>query len=278
MRLRIVLLRSDGFNHLFLENLLAEHFDLVGVVVEPEHNQVRRLRQQRKWKAWWWRCYHKLRRKIVGTAAYRKRFFEDALPQNRKPVTRFEVAWINDQKTIDILTEMRPDIVITIGTSILGKRVLASHATFVNIHGGWLPDYRGNHCYFFAKYFHDFEKIGTTIHFVNAGVDTGNIIDRVRPDADMVKSNAEELYCNGGKAAYYRLVELLQQYEKGIPLPSSEQRRDEGKVFRTADRKFRHEIVSAWRKICSVFCEPCELTDEWHHELPPTWQSLLIRW
>lgn len=46
---------------------------------------------------------------------------------------------------------------------------------------GYLPHYRGVHCSLFTIYHGDFDKIKSTIHFVDHGVDTGDIIEVVAP-------------------------------------------------------------------------------------------------
>ena len=190
-----------------------------------------------------WRQYHALRRKVVGTAAYRRRYFERMMKGTRTAVPITRVQWINDTATTGILLEKKVDVVIVIGTSILRKQVLdAAGTTILNIHGGWLPDYRGNHCYFFAKYYRDFDKIGSTIHYVDTGIDTGNIVDRVKPSIDVQKHKAESLYCDGERLAFDRLIEILKELENGIPLPVIPQPQDTGRTFRTSDRNIFHEL------------------------------------
>lgn len=243
MTLRVILLRSDGAHHRFLEMLLAENFDLIHVVEESEKNQIRRLRKKGKWMAWAWRQYHTARRVIMGTAAYRRRYFEQIMKEPMKDAPTSQVEWINDPTTTDVLLEKKADIIIVIGTSILRKQVLEdAGATILNIHGGWLPDYRGNHCYFFAQYFRDWKKIGSTIHQVNSGVDTGDIVDHIKPSLDVKKYSAESLYCDGERLAFYRLIEILKELERGIPLTKIPQPQDMGRTFRSCDRKPFHEL------------------------------------
>jgi folate-dependent phosphoribosylglycinamide formyltransferase PurN len=74
------------------------------------------------------------------------------------------------------LREYEPDIVIVNGTRIIAKRILdASNATFINIHCGITPSYRGTHGGYWARVHQDSKRCGVTVHLVDPGVDTGKI-------------------------------------------------------------------------------------------------------
>lgn len=84
---------------------------------------------------------------------------------------------VNDAECICILKELQPDIVIVNGTRIISEEVLnCVDAKFVNMHAGITPKYRGCHGAYWALYNNDKENVGVTIHFVDKGIDTGNII------------------------------------------------------------------------------------------------------
>jgi methionyl-tRNA formyltransferase len=149
---------------------------------------------------------------------------------------------INHPKVVQALEQVRPDVTIIMGTSILEQDVLyATGPATVNIHGGYLPWYRGNHCFFFALYQREFSKIGSTIHFVNQGIDTGDIIENVVPEIGP-DDNAEALYCRAEKMAIDRLVELVRSFENGVPFPRAPQQ-FKGHLYLTRDRKIRHDVL-----------------------------------
>ena len=50
------------------------------------------------------------------------------------------------------------------------------NAKFINLHAGITPKYRGSHGAYWALYNNDKENAGVTVHFVDKGIDTGNII------------------------------------------------------------------------------------------------------
>lgn len=84
---------------------------------------------------------------------------------------------INDQKTISLLQSLAPDIVIVNGTRILSKALLGCiNAVFINMHAGITPAYRGGHGGYWALANHDSGNCGVTIHLIDPGIDTGEIL------------------------------------------------------------------------------------------------------
>ena len=63
------------------------------------------------------------------------------------------------------------------GTRIVGNKTLGiKSAKFINIHAGITPDYRGVHGAYWALVNNDKKLCGVTLHFLDSGIDTGNII------------------------------------------------------------------------------------------------------
>lgn len=84
---------------------------------------------------------------------------------------------VNDQKTIELLQQIKPDLIIVNGTRIISKKVLTSvQCDFINTHAGITPKYRGVHGTYWALANNDLQNSGVTVHFVDTGIDTGNII------------------------------------------------------------------------------------------------------
>lgn len=84
---------------------------------------------------------------------------------------------VNEVKTIDVLQKINPDLIIVNGTRIISKKILNSiPVKFVNIHAGITPKYRNVHGAYWAIVNNDPDNCGVTVHLVDAGIDTGNII------------------------------------------------------------------------------------------------------
>lgn len=71
------------------------------------------------------------------------------------------------------------DLVIGFGTSIIRRRTLAAmkHG-FLNLHTGWLPDYRGVKAEFWTLAREDYAKAGWTLHYMAPRLDEGDIVLR----------------------------------------------------------------------------------------------------
>ena len=87
----------------------------------------------------------------------------------------------------NFLSESKPRVIIVNGTRILRSNILqATDAVFINSHQGITPLYRGAHGAYWSLFQGDLEHCGVTVHLVDAGIDTGNIISqaKIAPQAD----------------------------------------------------------------------------------------------
>jgi methionyl-tRNA formyltransferase len=262
MQKRIAILCSDDAHHQYLISVLQARFNVVGVIIEPAANQRNRLLRNKRYKDYAYNIYHKLRREYMGLSAYRRHYFALESPLQYPPSSQpLVVNWINDSKVVELLERVAPDLSVVMGTGIIRSKVLeCAGEVILNIHGGYLPDYKGNHCFFFAVYDGAFDKIGSTIHFVNRGIDTGDIVEVVVPPIYPIDS-VEALYCRAEKMAVERLVKWIDFYEQGGTIPRATQLR-KGKLYRTRDRKPHHDIILALRRLSGRLVLPARPLEE----------------
>jgi folate-dependent phosphoribosylglycinamide formyltransferase PurN len=243
MALRLAILCSDDVHHVFLQARLAVEFDVRLVLVEPASAQRHALLARHRYCDYLAHIYHFWRRRLCGLDAYRRGYF--ALPpEAHLPAdVRRTLASINHESVPRLLQEAAPDVVVVMGTSILRRAVLeaAADAAILNIHGGYLPDYRGNHCFFWALYDGRPDRIGSTIHFVDPGIDTGDVLEVV-PVTVTADDTAETLYCRAEHEAISHLVHCLHLLEAGQQLPRVPQMRT-GRAHRVRDRKPWHDLA-----------------------------------
>jgi folate-dependent phosphoribosylglycinamide formyltransferase PurN len=84
---------------------------------------------------------------------------------------------VNDVNAFQYITSSNPDLVVLSGTRILSPSLLASlHCPVLNIHAGINPKYRGVHGGYWALVNDDLEHCGSTIHRVDEGIDTGEVL------------------------------------------------------------------------------------------------------
>lgn len=97
------------------------------------------------------------------------------------------VASVNAAETIDIINRIDPRVIVVKGTRIIARKVLmAGERVFINTHTGITPAYRGSHGGYWALYNNDPERCGVTVHVVDPGIDTGEVIAqcRIEPTAE----------------------------------------------------------------------------------------------
>lgn len=239
---KLAILCSDGAHHNYMVGLLQAHFNVAVVIREPERQQRARARRERRWIDSFYMEYHHRRRIILGLDSYRKAYYRDIHDVDHEHrCLQVTVDYICAPSVSDLLQSAKPDLTVVMGTSILKGHVLSAAGPHViNIHGGYLPDYRGNHCFFFAMYHRRFDRIGSTIHFLNAGIDTGDIIEVVVPRIGP-EDNAEMLYCRAEKRAIHRVSELIHAVQDGGEFKRTPQP-FRGHLYRTRDRKLWHDL------------------------------------
>jgi folate-dependent phosphoribosylglycinamide formyltransferase PurN len=187
MRHDIIILAGESPWTLALANALGRHFRDVPIILEGKQSVALLLRRR-------------IRRlglfTVAGQVAFglfakvlrlRHRQQEEALlireGLNVTPLRSRVVAIssVNDDRTIEILQDMAPKVVVVSQTRILSRRVLECvPAIFINIHTGITPQYRGLHGAYWALVNDDAAACGVTVHVVDAGVDTGPIIAQAR--------------------------------------------------------------------------------------------------
>ena len=87
---------------------------------------------------------------------------------------------VNSQDSLDSFSEYRADLFISMSfNQILRPRILSLPTMgFINCHAGELPFYRGRNILNWSL-INDAKQFGVTVHYVDEGIDTGDIIEQV---------------------------------------------------------------------------------------------------
>ncbi len=174
--------RADRVNQLFKKKSLVKKIDLV--------------------------AFRFLHRFILDTSAY------EASNSSISDIPRLSTSNINDQKVIAFIRQQAPDLILLKGVSIITKDLIeAADVNMVNIHSGWLPDYRGVQCGTWPLVNGEFDKIGITFHHVDEGIDTGSIILREKMDREiLITAGLLTFHQKIGFQQYKLIVENLDQF------------------------------------------------------------------
>lgn len=246
LNFKINILTTDGPQYDYLIHKLESKFTIGIVIRELGKYQRKRLLVQKKYYRYFCNRYQWLARKILGYDKYRQQYFQCPHPLHSGIIN---VRDINSNHVISLLKKNPCNLYVVMGTSILKTEFLKKcNADIINIHGGYLPDYRGNNCIYFAYLNNDFQKIANTIHYIDKGIDTGDIIEIVRPVISS-NDNPETLYCKAKKKAINRLVKIIDSYKKGEHIPRHQQNTDAGKQYKTEERNPRTALIYGFKKI-----------------------------
>ena len=227
--MKLVILASEGRPTDILVNSLEDAgIKPVAVLIEPAQSR-RALIQARARRLGWWAVFGQLlfmtlvlpilrRRSGARLDAICKAFDLrlDPLPEHRLT----SISSVNAPEALEILRQIAPDVVVLSGTRIVGSGTLdAVGAPVLNVHAGITPLFRGVHGGYWALWTGQSQDFGATVHVVDKGVDTGNVLEHVRPtptpDDNFVTYPLLQL-----GAALPALIRVLNQLDRGQGLPA----------------------------------------------------------
>ena len=241
-KLSVVILCGRSPRHVYFANRLCLEADVKAIVQELPHEWTAKkildllLHPAKLWRKTWRWLRDRKRYRGNKEAEF---FFNEKPPLLDNPRLQIDVSHINDPEVIKIIDDKQPDLIAVFGTSLIkGALLEKGRLGIVNLHGGLSPEYRGADCTFWALYNQEPEKIGCTIHYINAGIDTGDLIAHVCPE---VKQGDDELtlFWRAVKESTEAFVELLNRLEKGEQF--GQKQTSKGRLYQVKDRQWKHE-------------------------------------
>jgi methionyl-tRNA formyltransferase len=240
-RLRIMILCGRSARHLYVANSLCRAGEALAIVQETggEWNLKKTLKKLRPdnlfRKVWRWL---RDRRRYTGNPEA-KFFFQHGEPRLDRPHLVREVLHINHPDVVKLARELNPDLICVFGTSLIrGDLLQEGRLGIINLHGGLSPEYRGADCTFWALYNGEPEKVGCTLHYIDAGIDTGRLIAHISPE---VHEDDSELVLfwravRDSAAVYAEAIARLSQGEQLGRVQTGK-----GCLYQVKDRGMRHE-------------------------------------
>jgi hypothetical protein len=240
-RLKLMILCGRSARHLHVANALCRAGEAVAIVQETggEWSLKKTLKKLRPdnllRKVWRWL---RDRRRYAGNPEA-KFFFPHGEARLDRPELVREVPHINHPEVVKLARELQPDLICVFGTSLIrGELLQEGRLGIINLHGGLSPEYRGADCTFWALYNGEPEKVGCTLHYIDAGIDTGRLIAHISPE---VREGDGELKLfwravQDSAEVYAEAVARLAQGEQlGLVQPGK------GRLYQVRDRGLRHE-------------------------------------
>lgn len=141
---------------------------------------------------------------------------------------------INNKKYTDAIISSKPDLLIAYGCSIIKEPLLSAfEGRFLNVHLGLSPYYRGAGTNYWPLVNGAPEYVGATFMYIDAGIDTGEIIHQVRARyfwGDTPSQVGNRLIVEMSRV-YQNIIINFNKLEKmpQLPIPSDE------KVYKKKD-------------------------------------------
>lgn len=187
----VAMLIQPGINPEIVVNAVKTVFpNLVVIEEQPESKKLFIRRRARK--LGWLQALGQLATMIVSK--YGKRFTGNradeileefaASPSIDSTIRRIAVPSANSPQFLAALDTVRPAALLLVSTRMLTTQTLSAIACPVlNLHAGINPQYRGLQGGYWSRVRSDEANFGTTVHLVDAGVDTGGVLyqQRMKP-------------------------------------------------------------------------------------------------
>lgn len=183
----ICLIRSSPPLIYFANKINSEH-QITEVIIEKPKVLSRNIFSKVK-KLGFHGIYNILTRKLLQkkneTVDYNA-WFANKWEALDKQIPCLEVDNINSYIVLNRVKEIKPDLIIDHGTSIVKDHILQNSGLALNLHWGLSPYYRGTHCTDWALINWDPYNIGVTIHKLTKDIDGGSVLAQRRAK---IKSN-----------------------------------------------------------------------------------------
>jgi methionyl-tRNA formyltransferase len=191
----VVLLAGPGDTTDIVANWLDDHITNVTVVTEEQQSRVRlarrRINRIGTVKTLGQVVFIAIAMPVLRARGQLRRnqiLSESNLNDTARPPD-FRVDSVNSPETIELLMWLKPHVVVVNGTRIISSRVLDSiSCPIINTHAGLTPRYRGVHGGYWALAEGHPEEVGTTVHLVDKGIDTGRVLAKARFDTSPADS------------------------------------------------------------------------------------------
>lgn len=247
--MNIVLFTRTGFHHTYFINRLQESFAVKCVVREayPEsHEKSSFLKNLLK---------NTLKKKDEN-GLFLEKFYETYSAGFRyhkmmqdyfsspfdvmveRPGTQYLHVRCGEINSIDMavyLKSLRPDIIAVLGSSIIKPPIIAMPSlAMINLHSGLSPYYRGTWSYGWPLVNSEPEYIGVTLHYINPGIDTGDIIYQTRPMLDK-KDDLNSIFLKLIAEGLELAVKAIKEISERGSVDSFKQPVNKGRLYLTKD-------------------------------------------
>ncbi len=220
-RLRVVCFAQDSPPIIYFTNRVAEMFEVALIIIEKPPGRPRRV--PKNWvdlrEALWRRAHYRHGHK--QREADFNRLFGDRWRAFECPRV-LKTDSINSPAVVEALQELKPDVAVDHGTSLVRQKVLDLVPLTLNLHWGLSPYYRGVSCTEWALARWDPFSIGVTIHRISQRIDGGGIVVQRRATVTP-QDTAHSIDCQLSVLGTDLMLDAVRHLESGHQLKFHDQ-------------------------------------------------------
>ncbi len=245
--MKIVMLIGNAPNQIALVQKVAEHFDIVGVLVETRRVKRGKTSPGKIVEKLLDRTLFMVIRSSWFSMLNHYRVHYGTLPEGLR-VAHTEN--INDPAAEGFIREVRPDLLLVSGTRILRSNIIDLRPSYgiLNLHTGLSPYVKGGpNCTNWCMAKRNYHMIGNTIMWLDAGIDSGNIISSAIVELDGSET-LKEIHLKVMEEAhrlYLNCLELLVRFPEKCPSVPQESIA-EGELFYSKQWGIRWKQALLW--------------------------------
>jgi folate-dependent phosphoribosylglycinamide formyltransferase PurN len=148
----------------------------------------------------------------------------------------------NSDFAINQIRDLNPKVIPVFSTSLLKEKFIKKFPKrLINFHAGLSPYYRGTGTNVFPFYNNELEYVGVTLHYIDTGIDSGDIILQGRPVFE-IGDNTHTIGCKNVILAANLMIDLINSYLQNGPPIGEKQNHKLGRIYYKKD--FTEEVVS----------------------------------
>ena len=240
--MKIFLLCNSQSNQIALANKIHENFNLDHLIVWKQKKKIPFSKIILNFLSHFF-TFFKFRSSWINMLKYYKKKYKD-FPIKPSLI----VEDINSDECKEIIINFKPELVLVSGTNLLKKELIDlinQSGKIMNLHTGISPYVKGGpNCTNWCLYLKKFHLIGNTVHWIDEGIDSGDIIttDNVVLDGS---ENLNDLHIKVMESAHQLYIKTINHFFKKKEIIAVNQNNfTDKKLFKTKDWKFFNMLVA----------------------------------
>lgn len=249
-KIKIVIWCGSAANQKALSNKIAAGFDVAGIVIDTHSGRQKKKKLIQLPADLWDRFRF---RKIYNAWGRLMNYYGRKFP-GWPDAPQIKVPDINTKETEIFTRELAPDLIVVSGTALIKEPLLSIPVNIgiINLHTGLSPYVKGGpNCTNWCIANNTFQLVGNTIMWLNAGIDTGNIITtetiNIRDAGNL--DTAHQIVMDHAHDLYLRVIGYLSEMEppyNSVPQSSV----DKGNLYlaRMWTTSKKKDLLRNWEK------------------------------